>query len=107
MQRARCSRVWPVYVSRTERVRGSHWLSCRTLDAAHCSMNLGRKVREAVERAETRERLRCATVSCVSSAMSMGTTLGGVAVTLGGCMATLGGGTATLGVGTVRVGGGG
>ena len=106
-QKARCSSVWLVSVSRTERVRGSHWLQFRTLDAAHCSMKLGGKVREAVERAETQEHVRCAAGSCVSSAMSMGTTLGGGAVTLGGGMATLGGGSTTLGVGTDRVGRGG
>ena len=60
---------------------------------------------EAVERAETRDRVRCATGSCVLSAMARGTTLGGGAVTLGGGMVTLSGGTATLGVGTGRVGG--
>ena len=75
------------------------------MDAAHRSMNSGGKVREAVERAETREPVRCATGSCVSSEMSTGTTLGGGAVTLGGGMATLGGGSSTLGVGTGRLGG--
>ena len=98
-QRARCYRVWTVSVSKTERVRGSYWLPCRTLDAAHCSMNLGGKLRDAVERAETRERVHCATGSGVLSAMSMGTTLGCGAVTLRGDMAT-------LGVGTGRVEGG-
>ena len=68
-------------------------------------MNSGGKVREAVERAETRERVHFATGSCVSYVMSTGTTLGGCAVTLGGGMTTLGGGSATLGVGTGRVGG--
>ena len=68
-------------------------------------MNLGGKVRKAVERAETRERVWCETGSCVSSAMSTGTNLGGGAVTLGGGMAALGGGSTTLGVGTGRVGG--
>ena len=63
-------------------------------------MNSGGKVREAAERAETQERVRCVTGSCVSSETSMGTTLGGGAVTPRGGMATLGGGTATLGVGT-------
>ena len=62
-------------------------------------------MREAVEREDTRERVRCETGSCVSSAISTGTTLGGGAVTLGGGMATLGGVSATLGVGTGRVGG--
>ena len=63
-------------------------------------------MRETVERADTRERVRCATGSCVSSAMFKGTSLGGVAVvTLGGGMATLGGGSSTLVVGTCRVGG--
>ena len=68
-------------------------------------MNSGGKLREAVERAETQERVRCANGSCVLSAIATGTTLGGGAVTLGGGMATLGGGSATLGVGTGRVGG--
>ena len=68
-------------------------------------MDLGGKVCEAVERAETQERVQCATGSCVSSEMSTGSTLGGGAVTLGGGMATLGGGSSTLGVGTGRVGG--
>ena len=106
-QRSRCSSVWTDLVSRTERARGSHWLTCRTLDTAHCSMNSGEKVREAVERAETRELVRCATGSFVLCAMSMGTTLGGGTVTRGGGMATLEGRTDTLGVGTGRVGGGG
>ena len=68
-------------------------------------MNSGGKVREAVEREETQERVQCATGSCILSAMVTGTTLGGGAVTIGGGMATLGGGSATLGVGTGRVGG--
>ena len=75
-------------------------MSCRTVDAAHRSMNLGGKVLEAAERAETRESVWCATGSCVLSATSMGTTLGGGAATPAGGMATLRVGTATLGVGT-------
>ena len=55
-------------------------------------MNLGGMVREAVERAEMRERVRCANGSCVSSEMATGTTLGGSAVTIGGGMATHGDG---------------
>ena len=62
-------------------------------------------MREAVKREKTRERVWCATGSCVLSAMAMGNTLGGGAVTIGGGMATLGGGSATLGFGTGRVGG--
>ena len=68
-------------------------------------MNSDGKVREAVERAETWDRLRCATGYCVSSAVVRGTTLGGGAVTIGGGTATLGGVSATLGVGTGRMGG--
>ena len=68
-------------------------------------MNSGGKVHEAVEREETREHVRCATGSCVSSVITMGTTLGGGAVTIGGGTATLGGGSSTLGVGTGRMDG--
>ena len=68
-------------------------------------MNSGGKVREAEERAEIQDRVWCATGSCVSSVMFMGTTLGCGAVTLGGGMATLGGGSSNLGVGTGIVGG--
>ena len=57
-------------------------------------------MREAADRAETREKVWCTMGSYVLSATSMGTTLGGGAATRGGGMATLGGGTATLGVGT-------
>ena len=62
-------------------------------------------MREAVERAETRERVQCVAGSCFLSAISTGTTLGGGAVTLVCGLATLGGGSDTLGVGTGRVGG--
>ena len=68
-------------------------------------MSLGGKVHESVARGETQERVRCATGSCLFSAMSTGTTLGGGSVTLGGGMAPLGGGSAILGVGTGSVGG--
>ena len=64
-------------------------------------MDSGRKVHEAAQR------VQCATGSCVSSAMSTGTTIRGGEITLGGGMAILGGGSATLEVGTGRMGGGG
>ena len=41
-------------------------------------MNLGGKVREAADRAEILEKVRCEMVSSILSAMSMGTILGGV-----------------------------